>query len=185
MPKHLLAEKSVQEYLLLEKHQLNLEQKIEATKISRRFAEARQDFTKVDSKGCELARLNYRLQQVSSDLKKYPISIPETISNTLDDRCRSDINHLTPQDIKTEIVRLEHRRNALWIYASHKNLNQNVFSKRQWLISQSIESLQTMVSTEKPPHNAVQKASFFHQTLKRDLSSSHDMRLRLQMSLEM
>ena len=194
VPQHFLAEKFVQEYLLLERSQLNLEQKIEAMDIRRRVAEARQDITKMDNISGELVRLNHRLQQVKADLKKYPISIPETISNTSEDRCRGDVNQLTLQDIKTEIVRLENRRNALWIFASHEKMKQDVLSKRLSLITKSIDSLQPIVSpmeaavkavtqlAENPTNHLVQTESFFNQPLKRDLRSSHDMRLTLRMS---
>ncbi|MCX7114980.1 MAG: hypothetical protein NTW08_03590 [Gammaproteobacteria bacterium] len=141
----LLNEQSVREYTLLATQKLHLEQKISIREQHKQLAITGGHVTKVEEIDNDLRQRNLRLDGVKSELKKFNMVIPKSISTTKEDRCCLDLNQVGLEGIKAEIVRLEQRHFALRIYAVRGKCDQKELLIRLNEIAKAKRSLQATV----------------------------------------
>lgn len=190
MPQQPLADTAIRSYILLEKTQQVLKYKIARTQVNliaaRQLNRPIEEIEKIEQ---QLARQQMNFKDISSQLSTYTISIEPDISDLEQDYSQHSLP-LSPQQIKAEIDRLEHRRSSLSILAARDNSVHRDLLTRLNVMTQSIRNLKQGVSPLLPKMKSTSTSvqhvgefpMFFLKEKKeelRDLRSSKDMRATL------
>jgi len=186
MPQQPLTEPAIQNYILLEKTQRNLAQKVTRMQNALITLEQRGEKAMAEKLARELTLLQLQLQEKTSELSTYTIAIDHDISVIAQDHCHKNYHLFTLQQLKAEISRLRHRCSSLLIFASREEDTMGNLVSRLMTMTQGIRQLQTRIpelEIEMKTFLSLTKPStvttMFKPEENRDLRSSAEMRATL------